>query len=94
MAFDPIAAVREWKQKVARLQERWRGARRQIEQLRKENEQLRWRERQLEEEGEQLRQERERLREQIDKLKRHLEEAQRANKRQAAPFSRGTRKPN
>jgi transposase len=101
MAFDPIAALREWKHKVASLQERWHGARREIEHLRKENEQLRRRERQLEEEGEQLRQERERLgreqerlREENDKLKRQLEEAQRANKRQAAPFSRGTRKPN
>src|SRR5438034_7786871 len=36
--------------------------------------------------------ERERLRGEIDNLKRQLEEAQRANKRQAAPFSRGTRK--
>src|SRR6516225_7844613 len=66
MAFDPIAALREWKHKVASLQERWHGARREIEHLRKEN----------------------------DKLKRQLEEAQQANKRQAAPFSRGTRKPN
>jgi len=101
MALDSIAALREWKHKVASLQERWVGARREIEHLRKENEQLRRRERQLEEEGEQLRQERERLRreqerlrEENDKLKRQLEEAQRANKRQAAPFSRGTRKPN
>ena len=87
MAFDPIATLREWKQKVARLQERWRGARREIEQLRRENEQLRRREKQLEQEREQLRQENE-------KLKRQLEEAQRASKRQAAPFSRGTRKQN
>jgi hypothetical protein len=33
MALDPIATLREWKQKVASLQERWRGARREIEQL-------------------------------------------------------------
>src|SRR5207249_2712311 len=39
-----------------------------------------------------LERERERLRGEIDNLKRQLEEAQRANKRQAAPFSRGTRK--
>jgi chromosome segregation ATPase len=87
MAFDPIAALREWKQKVASLQERWRGARWEIEQLRQENDQLRRREKQLEHEREQLRQENE-------KLKRQLEEAQRASKRQAAPFSRGTRKQN
>src|ERR1700730_11486830 len=87
MAFDPIATLREWKQKVASLQERWRGARRENEQLRQENEQLRRREKQLEQEREQLRQE-------VEKLKRQLEEAQRASKRQAAPFSRGTRKQN
>jgi transposase len=87
MAFDPIAALREWKHRVASLQERWRGARREVEQLRKENEQLRRREKQLEQDREQLRQENE-------KLKRQLEQAQRANKRQAAPFSRGRRKQN
>jgi transposase len=85
MAFDPIATLREWKHKVASLQERWRGARLEIEQLRQENEQLRRREKQLEQEREQLRQENE-------KLKRQLEQAQRASKRKAAPFSRGTRK--
>src|SRR6266478_4023670 len=101
MAFDPIAALREWKQKVTSLQERWRGARREIEQLRQENDQLRRRERQLEQrekqlehEREQLRQEGERLRQENEKLKRQLEEAQRASKRQTAPFSRGTRKQN
>jgi transposase len=87
MAFDPIATVREWKEKVASLQERWRGARQEIERLREENEQLRRREKQLEQEQERLRQENE-------KLKRQLEEAQRASKRQAAPFSRGKRKEN
>jgi len=87
MALDPIAALREWKHRVASLRERWRGARQEIEQLRKENEQLRRREKQLEQEREQLKQENE-------KLKRQLEEAQRASKRQAAPFSRGTRKQN
>ena len=35
-----------------------------------------------------------RLRQENEKLKRQLEEAQRASKRQAAPFSRGRRKPN
>ena len=92
MAFDPIAALREWKQKVALLQERWRGARREIEQLRKENEALRRERERLREEQGRLERERERLRQENEKLKRQLEEAQRANKRQAAPFSRGTRK--
>src|SRR5215469_16329285 len=94
MAFDPMAAVREWKQKVASLQERWRGARQENEELRNEIEQLRRGEKQWEQREKQLEQERERLRQENEKLKRQLEEAQRANKRQAAPFSRGTRKAN
>jgi transposase len=94
MAFDPIAALRKWKHKVAWLQQKWRGARREIEQLRQENEQLRRREQQLEQEREQLEREQERLRQENERLKRQLEEAQRASKRQAAPFSRGRRKQN
>jgi hypothetical protein len=92
MAFDPIAALREWKQKVAWLQERWRGTRREIEQLRKENDQWRRRQKQWGERERQLEQEREQQRQENEKLKRQMEEAQRASKRQAAPFSRGTRK--
>jgi transposase len=94
MTFDPIAAVRAWKNKVSSLQQRWRGARQEIEQLREENEQLRRRQKELERERERFRQEQERLRRENEKLKRQLGEAQRANKRQAAPFSRGTRKQN
>ena len=94
MTFDPVAALQEWKQKVASLQQRWRGVRQENEQLRKENEQLRRREKEWEQREKQLEQERERLREENEKLKRQLEEAQRANKRQAAPFSRGRRKLN
>ena len=89
------------KQKIASLQEGWRGARREIEELQRENEQLRRREKQLEREQEQLREERqrlrqeqERLRRENERLKKQLEEAQRANKRQAAPFSRRQRKAN
>jgi len=41
-----------------------------------------------------LEQENQRLREEIDKLKKELEAAQRAARRQAAPFSRGKRKKN
>jgi exonuclease VII large subunit len=94
MAFDPIATLREWKHKVASLQERWRGARLEIEQLRQENEKLRRREQQLEQREKQLDREQERLRQENERLKRQLEQAQRASKRQAAPFSRGTRKQN
>ncbi len=98
MAFRPIAVLRE---KIASLQERWRDARQEIERLRKENEDLRQdRERlkqekeRLRQEQDRLRQEQERLRQENERLKRQLEEAQRANKRQAAPFSRRQRKEN
>lgn len=89
MAFHPIAALRE---KIASLQERWQKARQEIERLRKENEELRQDRERLKEEKERLRKEQDRLRQENERLKRQLEEAQRANKRQAAPFSRGRRK--
>src|SRR5437868_13105414 len=81
------ATLREWKRKIEQLRQRWRAVRQENERLRKENEVLRRREKQWE-------RERERLREENERLKRQLEEAQRANKRQAAPFSRGQRKAN
>ena len=79
------ATLREWKRKIEQLRQRWRAVRQENERLRKENEVLRRREKQWE-------RERERLREENDRLRQQLEEAQRANKRQAAPFSRGKRK--
>jgi transposase len=100
-----LDTLRHWTEKVAKLRERWRGAREENARLRRENERLRreqkqeregWeRERErLEREQERLERERERLRQENEKLKKQLEEAQRAAKRQAAPFSRGTRKAN
>src|ERR1035438_4106755 len=86
-SFNPVVVIEELKHKLASIQEQGRGTRRENEQLRKENEQLR-------QQREQLEQERERLRQENERLKRQLEEAQRASKRQAAPFSRGRRKPN
>jgi transposase len=96
MAWPKVAAgvIEELKRKIASIQEQWRSTRRENERLREENERLRQREKQWEQEGEGLRQEREGLREEIERLKKQLEEAQRANKRQAAPFSRGRRKSN
>src|SRR5207245_9021519 len=79
------ATLREWKRKIEQLRQRWRAVRQENERLRKENEVLRRREKQWE-------RERKRRREESDRLRQQLEEAQRANKRQAAPFSRGTRK--
>src|SRR5690242_5124073 len=85
--LNPAGAIEELKHKLAWLQEQWRGTRSENEQLRRENEQLR-------QQREQLEQERDRLRQDNEKLKRQLEQALRANKRQAAPFSRGKRKEN
>src|SRR5213082_1723232 len=79
-SLNAAGIIEKLKQKIASLQQQWRRTRREIERLRQENEQLR--------------QERERLREENERLKRQLEEAQRASKRQAAPFSRDHRKAN
>ena len=61
--------------------------RRQREQAGKENEQLK-------EENQQLQKENQRLQKENQRLRKDLEAAQRAAKRQAAPFSRGKPKPN
>jgi transposase len=97
--LNAAGIIESLKQKISSLQERWSSTRRENERLRRENEQLRREKEQLHEERgrlhqeqERLRQERERLRQENDRLKRQLEEAQRAQKRQAAPFSRGRRK--
>src|SRR6266571_3136572 len=86
--------IEELKRKIALIQEQWRGTRRENERLRKENEELQRREKQWEQREKQWEQEQERLREENERLKKQLEEAQRTNKRQAAPFSRGEPKPN
>ena len=78
--FNPAGIIDKLKQKITSLQRQWRSTRLENERLRKENEQLR--------------REQERLRQENERLKRQLEEAQRANKRQAAPFSRRQRKAN
>ena len=79
MAFLPRDTLRHWKKKIGELRERGRGARQEIERLRRENERL-------QQERERLERERDRLRQENEKLKKQLEEAQRAAKRQAAPF--------
>lgn len=91
MAFLPLDTLRHWKEKAAEFRERWRGVREQNERLRRENDRLRQEREQWEQERGRLERERERLRQENEKLKKQLEEAQRAAKRQAAPFSRGTR---
>ncbi len=84
-AFHPLAVIHDLKRTIASIREQWRSTRRENERLRKENEQ--WRER-----AEHLEREREQLREENERLKRQLDDAQRAAKRQAAPFARGVRK--
>ena len=86
-AFRPFAVIPELKRTIVSIRDQWRRTRRDNEQLRKENEQ--WRER-----AERLERERDHLRDENERLKRQLEDAQRAAKRQAAPFARGVRKAN
>src|SRR5260370_31038002 len=97
MEFLPRDTVRHWKEKLAELRERWRGARQEIERLRRENERLQqereqWEQERgrLERERGRLERERERARQEKEKLTKQLEEAQGAGKRKAAPFARGT----
>ena len=85
-AFRPFAVIDDLKRTIASLRDHWRGTRRENARLRRENEQLR-------RQQERLEHERERLREENEQLKRQLDEAQRASKRQAAPFSRGAPRP-
>lgn len=95
MAWPKLQAagiIEQLKRKIASLKQQGQGRRQENEKLRRENEQLRRENEQLQRQQEQVEQERERLKQENERLKRQLEEAQRANKRQAAPFSRGRRK--
>ncbi len=100
MAFSvrPFAVIHDLKRTIASLRTRWRSSRDENQRLRQEREQ--WRERadrlqqdadRLQQENEHLIRERDRLQETITRLKQQLDEAQRAAKRQAAPFARGVR---
>ena len=99
--LNAAGIIETLKRKISSLQQKWRSARRENERLRREIGQLRheqaelYGERQrLQQERQRLQQEQERLRRENERLKRQLEQVQRANKRQAAPFSRGRRKAN
>jgi transposase len=78
--LNPVRRMRELTEELGRT----RGQR---EQARKENEQLK-------EENQRLQKENQRLQKENQRLREGLEAAQRAAKRQAAPFSRGKPKPN
>jgi hypothetical protein len=84
-ALSPVRVIEELRRKIASIQEQWSGARTENEQLLKEVEELR-------RERGQLEKDRDRVRGENEELKRRLEQALRADKRQAAPFSRGSRK--
>ncbi len=71
-----------------------RGMREERDQAQRERDQARRERDQAQREKARLEQETQRLREEIDKLRKELEAAQRAARRQAAPFSRGKRKKN
>ena len=74
-SINPLYRIRELAQELRRTREERDHARRQNEQLEQDNERL-------EEERQQLRKE-------VQQLRKELETAQRAARRQAAPFSRG-----
>jgi len=74
-SVNPLRRIRELAEEVRRTREERDHACRRNEQLEQENERLE--------------EERRRLREEIQRLRKELETAQRAARRQAAPFSRG-----
>jgi transposase len=78
--LNPVRRIRELVEELGRT-------RRERDQTRKESEHR-------QKELERLQEENQRLREENQRLREDLEAAQRAAKRQAAPFSRGKRKPN
>ncbi len=81
-SLNPVRRIRELAQELHRARQERDQARRRNEQLEQENERL-------EIESQRLEKERERLEEEIKRLRKELETAQRATRRQAAPFSRG-----
>ena len=78
--LNPVRRIRELTEELGRT-------RRERDQARKESERL-------QKESEQLQEEKQRLEEELKRLRKELGTAQRAAKRQAAPFSRGKPKSN
>jgi len=74
-SLNPVRRIRELAEELRRTREKREQAQRRIEQLENENERLE--------------REHQRLQEEIKRLRKDLEAAQRATRRQAAPFSRG-----
>ena len=85
--LNPVRRIRELTEELGRT-------RRERDQARKESERLQKESEQLQEEKQQLQEEKQRLQEELKRLRKELGTAQRAAKRQAAPFSRGKPKSN
>jgi len=81
-SLNPLRRIRELAQELRRTREEREQARRRIEQLEREKAGLA-------QDNERLEKERQRLEEEIKRLRKDLDTAQRATRRQAAPFSRG-----
>jgi transposase len=85
--LNPVRRIRE-------LTEELGHTRRERDQARKEAERLHRESERLQKESEQLQKEKQQLEDELKRLRQELETAQRAAKRQAAPFSRGQPKSN
>jgi transposase len=85
--LNPVRRIRELTEELGRTRRERDQARKEAERLHKESERL-------QKESERLQKEKQRLEEELKRLRKELETAQRAAKRQAAPFSRGQPKSN
>jgi transposase len=85
--LNPVRRIRELTEELSRT-------RRERDQARKEAERLQRESARLQRESERLQEEKQRLEDELKRLRKELETAQRAARRQAAPFSRGQPKSN
>jgi len=99
--LHPFAVIDDLKRTIVSIRDRWRTTRLKNQRLRKDRDQWRARAEQLQQdadrlqrETERLQRERDRLRDENTRLRQQLEEAQRAARRQAAPFARSVRNAN
>src|SRR6516225_1644026 len=81
-------------EEIERLQEENQQLQKENQRLEKEKQRLEKEKQRLEKEKQRLQEEKQRLQKENQRLRKDLEAAQRAAKRQAAPFSRGKPKPN
>jgi transposase len=92
--LNPIRRMRELAEELGRTRRQREQARKENEHLKEQNQRLQKEIQELQKERQRLQRESERLREENERLREDLEAAQRAARRQAAPFSRGKPKPN